>query len=176
MPIVVRQPVATDADALARINVAAWRTAYAGIVPADHLAGLSVVRSRERWQARLEGDAQGSTTFLGELDGDVAGYGTCGPYRTQQDAACEDTIGWGELWAIYTDPDLQGQGVGSAVHDAVVAVLREQPYVEAALWVLADNLPSRDWYARRGWRADGETSQYTGAGASLTEIRMRRRL
>ena len=40
----IRRAVAEDADAIAAIHVAGWRETYAGILPAAHLAALSVER------------------------------------------------------------------------------------------------------------------------------------
>ncbi len=44
----------------------------------------------------------------------------------------------------------------------------------AALWVLRDNTRTRRWYGDRGWRADGASSEWLGAGVPLEEIRMTR--
>lgn len=177
MTVSVRAARVSDAAALAEVIVRGWQSAYAGIVPGDYLGSLSVESRRERLAERLAADPDAARrTFVGVLDGEVSGYAVGGEYRIQQDARAEDTAGWGELYAIYTAPGTYGKGVGTAVHDAVMGFLRRQGYAEAALWVLADNEPSQRWYRRRGWAADGETSQWHGAGTPLTEIRMRRSL
>jgi len=174
--VTIRTPVPADADRLARINIAAWRSAYAGIVPASYLDAMDLTRYRERWQHNLI-DASPSRNFLvADVDGELAAYGICGPYRPQGDAAEEDTSGWGELYAIYTHPDRQGRGVGSAVLCAAVALLHDQEYADAGLWVLRDNHAGQRWYAARGWRPDGATSSWLAGDAALPELRLRRRL
>ncbi|MGH3447922.1 MAG: GNAT family N-acetyltransferase [Nocardioidaceae bacterium] len=177
MTITVRSPHPCDVDQLARINLAAWRSAYDGIVARDYLDAMEVGTYRKKWADLIRAVPEGTTCLVADLDGVLASYALCGPYRTQQDAPPEEqTDGWGELQAIYTHPDLQGRGAGSAVHELVLDRLRSEGYVEAALWVLHDNQPSIDWYTRRGWRADGSTSHWVREQMSLTEIRLRHQL
>ena len=52
--ITVRPAQVKDAEAIARVHVDSWRTSYAGIIDAEHLASLSVVERAERWRTRLE--------------------------------------------------------------------------------------------------------------------------
>ena len=177
MPVVVRSAVLADLPRLVRINIETWRTAFAGIVPASYLDGLDVAAFEERWRGYLTQDRPDVVLRVAEVDGVLASYAFAGPYRTQQDASPdEDTTGWAELYALYSHPDLQGRGGGGAVHDAVLAWLAETGYRTAALWVLSDNAPSRSWYAGRGWRPDGTTSRWEGAGTPLDEVRMVRDL
>jgi GNAT superfamily N-acetyltransferase len=166
-----------DAPRLAVINVKAWRAAYQGLVPAPYLDALDVDSFGERWRERLTVPPRERICLVAELDGVVASYALGGEYRAQQDAAAdEDTIRWGELHAIYTDPSLQGRGAGSAVQDALLAALLGRGFTTAALWVLRDNLPAITWYGNRGWRPDAATSIWSGAGAPLPEIRLVRGL
>ena len=65
------------------MHVASWQWAYAGPLPADELAGLSIADRADRWQARLAGTGTGRTdqgaTFVADLDGRVVGFVTVGP-------------------------------------------------------------------------------------------------
>jgi GNAT superfamily N-acetyltransferase len=178
MTIEVRPPRPDEADELARINVSAWQDAYVGIVPEAALDDMRLDEFRLRWQRNLAGDHPRGASFLVGLLGEVlTSYVIFGDYRVQQDADPEeDTTGWGEIFAIYTDPAHQGSGVGLALHDAALAALAGRGIEEAALWVLRDNDRARRWYGRRGWRADGAVSMWEHKGATLPEIRLRRPL
>ncbi len=46
----IREATPDDIPGIARVHVDTWRTAYLGIVPAEHLAGLSYERSEARWR------------------------------------------------------------------------------------------------------------------------------
>jgi GNAT superfamily N-acetyltransferase len=173
MVVVVRAPAPVDVARIARINVETWRAAYDGIVPSAYLDGLDIAKFEERWLDRVSTEQPGISILVAEVDDALSSYVVVGPYRTQEDAdPDEDMSGWAEFYAIYTDPVLQGRGAGRAVHDAAIALLRDEGYERVALWVLTENTASRRWYAARGWRADGATSTWDGAGTPLEEIRM----
>lgn len=173
----VRRPDESDADRLGEINVVAWQRSYAGIVPAIYLASLDVASAQRRWRDNLTRPRRGVSYLVAEVDRVVSSYVILGNYRTQQDAdPGEDTAGWGEVYAIYTHPDLQGHGAGVTVHDAGVAALRDEGYRRAGLWVLAANDASLTWYAARGWRPDGAQSRLQLAGEQLDEVRLVRDL
>ena len=172
----VREARPADAARLAQVNVETWQHAYAGLLPEEYLATRDVAAYEQRWLSNLTEPLPGVGFLVAELAGEVATYGIYGPYRPQEDAYDEDTAGWGELYALYTDPRHQGIGAGTAVLQAVLARLRLQGCDEAALWVLRSNEASRRWYTRRGWRADGATATWSGAGEPLAEVRLRRRV
>jgi GNAT superfamily N-acetyltransferase len=141
---------------VAAVHVASWQWAYAGLLPAEELAGLSVADRADRWQARLAGTGTGSTdrgaTFVADLDSRVVGFVTVGPGR--------DDVGGpsvGELYAIYLDREVAGTGLGRRLHEAGVGWLAEQGWTRALLWVLRDNARARRFYELCGWRADGVT-------------------
>ena len=49
----IRAAKPADAGAMARVHVDTWRTTYAGIVPAEHLAGLSYQARGKMWAGML---------------------------------------------------------------------------------------------------------------------------
>lgn len=173
--VVVRRPTLADVDRLALINLETWRHAYAGVVPAAHLDSLRLERFRERWHRIITAGRPGVSSLAAEVDDTLAGYATLGPYRPQEDAdPAEETQTWGEIYAIYTHPTLQGRGAGTALHGAAVDLLRTAEFHQAALWVLAANTSSRRWYAARGWRADGAVTDWVSeGGVALPEVRLR---
>ena len=154
MAAVVRPARATDADQVAAVHVASWRWAYAGLLPAEELAGLSVTERADRWRARLAGTGTGRTdrgaTFVADLDGRVVGFVTVGPGRAHVRGPLV-----GELYAIYLEREMAGTGTGRRLHDAGVGWLAEKGWTQGLLWVLRDNVRARRFYELCGWRADG---------------------
>ncbi len=51
--MIIRKPSADDADAVARVHVDTWRTAYKGLLPDDYLAKLSYEAHRQMWEKSL---------------------------------------------------------------------------------------------------------------------------
>lgn len=175
--VLVRVATAADADRLGEINAATWRHAYSGLVPDAYLSTMDAATLRERWVVRLAEEHSDLSCLLAEIDGLIASYAIGGTYRAQHDAdPRECTAGWGELYALYTHPECQRRGAGGAVHAALLERLRARSFSVAALWVLRDNQPARRWYADHGWRSDGTSSQWLGAGVPLEEVRLVRRL
>jgi GNAT superfamily N-acetyltransferase len=176
MQIAVRPAIPADANPLARINVRSWQHAYAGAMPVAYLAAMDVQRYQAIWSARIADRTSGASILVAEGPTDVAGYIVVGPARAQQDRPEDDVDGTGEVFAIYVDPPYLGTGVGRVLHDAGIGLLADDGFREAIVWVLAANRASLHWYARQGWTADGATSQWTGAGEPLLEVRLRRRV
>ena len=61
----VRRAVDADVDALVRIQSDTWRMAYAQLVPADALAGLTGPSAKAAWRAAL-GAGGGHHVFVAE--------------------------------------------------------------------------------------------------------------
>ena len=61
--------VPADCDELGQVHMDVWRDAYAGVMPADYLAGLSSERSAARWRERPIRRVGGwtATTIVGRL-------------------------------------------------------------------------------------------------------------
>ena len=96
---------------MSRVHVDAWRTTYAGIVPAGHLAGLSYRDRESRWERILTADRPSESNFVAEtVGGDVVGLAGGGPeregnpaYRASSTAStCSKRTsagGWGDVWS-----------------------------------------------------------------------------
>lgn len=164
----VRAAVEADAAAIAEIHVRAWQRAYEGIVDADHLASLSIAERTATWAAGLRAGRMpdGGDIFVAEVDAKVAGWVTCGASR-DADAAADV----GELHGIYVHPNMQGQGVGSALMKECRAQLRQQGFVRATLLVLTLNVDARCWYESHGWVFDGTELTFTLRNQTLAEMR-----
>ncbi|HEU5471621.1 MAG TPA: GNAT family N-acetyltransferase [Actinophytocola sp.] len=149
----VRIRVARLADArdFAGVQIAAWRAAYAGILPDDVLRGLDVDERSGRWAAALvEPEPPGPVRHLvAERRGRVVGIGEVGAPRV----AVPD--GTGELRMINVHPDWWGRGVAKPLFECLVAELAGLGYRSGYLWVVDGNDRARRFYERLGWRPDG---------------------
>ena len=112
----IRDATVADAQAIGEVHVRSWQAAYAGLIPADFLAGLSVQARAASW-ARLIAD--GGSVLVAEDDGVIVGFAAYGP---------------GRLFALYLLPEQWGRGLGRALHDRVV---EELPGDSAVLGVLS---------------------------------------
>lgn len=143
---VIRRARASDADAIAAVHVAAWREAYAGLLPDRLLRSLSVAEGVEKWRANLGGAA--TTVLVAErADGALAGFGSCGPQRATK---LEQAGYAGEIEAIYLLAAEQGRGLGRRMMAEMARDLIARDLRGASLWVLRDNRRARGFYQALG--------------------------
>jgi GNAT superfamily N-acetyltransferase len=168
----VRPADEDDAAVIAEIHVSSWRAAYAGQLPEQFLAGLSVAEGETAWQLRLSAPPRGCHTLLVEHEaGHPAGFACVGPARDRDAAA--DT---GELQALYVHPDRWRSGLGNLLHDHALDHLRRTGYRTATLWVLRTNEAAQRFYAKAGWEPDGTSKIDFSGDVALAEFRYRKSL
>ena len=86
------------------------------------------------------------TETLADPDGEVY------VAEVEGEAAGVVSIGNEFLSQLYVLPLLQGNGVGSRLHDHALERLRERGVSRAKLWTLEENGEARRFYERRGWK------------------------
>jgi ribosomal protein S18 acetylase RimI-like enzyme len=164
--ITVRPAVPADAMGIATVHVATWRTQYAGIVPAAHLAGLSVEARAVAWRERIadtSAKSAGVGIFVAQAaGGEVTGFAACGP------SGDGDAVLAGEIYALYVLTGSQRSGVGRRLVRAAATHLAMHAMPSLLLWVLAAN-PSRGFYERLGGKPLGTQLIHIG-GADLEEV------
>ena len=157
MDVEVR-PVASPAEfrAAMAVNRAAWRDAYADILPDDTLAEMTVpdgVDLQERYD-RSTGEGR---TFLVAVDrrpGAVVGFAGAvwgdgrKPFCERDDA---------ELRAIYVDPERQGEGIGAGLLAAVGDRL-PGAVGRLALETFRENDAACGFYEAHGFERVGEST------------------
>ncbi len=167
--IQVRRARLADAVSIGAVHVAAWRSAYPGILPDDYLSRLSAPRHAVHYDRAIRAGvsvhvATASGLDLGPEGGAprVVGFATAGPARLGAQLA------EGEIETLYVLDDWRERGLGRRLIQAAACRLRENGCRSAFCWVLRDN-PSRWFYARLGGRAVAE-SVVQVAGASVPQM------
>lgn len=156
----IRREEPDDAEAVARVHVHSWQAGYAGIMPDEVLRRLNPAAwAQRRRDLRTADPEHPFTTLLAEADGALAGFATFGPYRNNQDRGDLDPK-YGEILAMYLEPDWWGTGAGRTLLAVARAGLAERGWTEYRLWVLADNVRARRFYERAGLSPDGAESSY----------------
>ena len=164
----IRPAGPSDAGAIARVHVASWQEAYAGIVPMDYLTALDPVERQQRWTAQLtQGPVEGVRTWVADNGTGIVGFACVGPARDEDAARNQE-----EIYAMYLDPGYWGKGVA---RDLMRTVLSDVPAgTPLSLWVLADAERARHFYRRHGFTPDGSERLEALGGANLLEVRLRR--
>lgn len=168
----IRAATPADVKAIAAVRVAAWLTAYRGLLPQPLLDRLDVPGEAEHrlrvWDEQHRDPRV--CELVAEMAGQVVGWAVAGPSR---DETRPDD---GELLGLYAHPQAWGAGVGHRLLEAVEEHLRAREYPRAYLWVLEGNTRAEGFYERHGWREDGTTQLDHRGGYALRERRRVRTL
>jgi ribosomal protein S18 acetylase RimI-like enzyme len=154
-------PIALDdAEEVARVHVRVWQEAYAGLMPADYLAGLDPAAFAVGWQDRLLQPRDGVGHWLARDERGIVGIATSGPGRDQDPPTPL------ELYAI----NVLARGHGTGVADGLLAhAIGDRA---AYLWVLDGNDRAIAFYRRHGFGDEGGRKPEPDTGE--VELRMSR--
>ena len=139
------------------VHYKSWQQAYPGLVDQSYLDKMSEQKCEEiayRWLDNI------LVAKDGERVVGFVGYGKC---------RNEDLCDAGEVFAIYVLAEYYGKGVGKALMDAALELLRD--YKQVAVWVLKGNERAIRFYEKCGFCIDGKEETVT-LGTPATEVRM----
>lgn len=167
----IRRATPDDALAIASLDVATWRVAYRGLMPDEHLDGLSVEEMTDSWRANLlKHQAHGHKRVLvAEVGQRVVGYARVGGAEDGEEEV-------GLLYLLYVLPELWSRGIGKALLRNAIEELVDLGQTKAILWVLRDNSRGRAFYESQGWSPDGRSSWNEYGNKSLEALCYRRDL
>lgn len=162
--IAIRRARPGDAPAIAAVHVAAWRSAYAGILRDAYLAELSEIRLAGFYQRAILDRREGHAVFVATETQDhdpgatqIIGFASGG--RARRPGLAE-----GEVETLYVLDDFRERGCGRRLMRAMAAHLRAVGCNSAMAWVLEAN-PSRFFYRHLGGRtAMREAIRVAGQG------------
>ena len=163
---------ADDAAAIAAVQVRAWRTSYADLLPAEVLAALEPDQIAEGWRVALGRPEDARNRVLVALERNmVTGFVVTGPAT---DPDC-DPVATGELTDLTVDPHKRGAGHGSRLLQAGVDTLVADRFTRAVTWLPAADDPLRAFLTSAGWGPDGahRTLDLTGDGdTTVKQVRL----
>lgn len=161
----IRKATVNDVKAIAEVHVKSWQAAYRGLLPDDFLQNLSVSRREEQWRRGLQNPEQ--VILIYEQDTVVAFCGFA-PSRDED----VDKTKVAELSTIYALESVWGQGIGKALWQEAVKLMREKEFTEVTLWVLKGNERAIKFYEHQGMVFDGTTkTEQMNENFELHELR-----
>ena len=139
--IIFRRALPLDANAIAAIHDAAWRSTYQGVIPHIHLERMIARRGPRWWQQQIE---RGANITLLVFGGVPQGYATWGQVR--------GSWPWpaGEIFELYVAPAFQGVGLGSRLFSTVKKALKREGFDRLVVWALKDNEAACSFYGGLG--------------------------
>ncbi|MBM3563093.1 MAG: GNAT family N-acetyltransferase [Alphaproteobacteria bacterium] len=163
----LRPAVLEDARALAEVNAAAWRETYAGLMPAEALAGIDIDDWTRRWRDRICSSDAGQAVFIALDEGVPVGLARC----NRQSNPKLVPLGFeGEIASIYLLRRVQGQGLGRSLMARLAEHLMSVGCASAAVWVLRDAAKARGFYEALGATPLGVEGVWEVEGAVLPDL------
>lgn len=161
----IRQASAGDAEAIARLHAASWRTAYRGALSDAYLDGSIEAERAAVWRERLRQPTPDQFVAVAESGGAMTGfvcaYGGHDPR-------------WGTfLDNLHVTPALKRQGIGAhLMAEAARWSARHYPGQGMYLWVLDSNDSAKRFYARMGGEDAGIDTWTPPDGSALPKLRI----
>jgi GNAT superfamily N-acetyltransferase len=163
----LRPATREDARAIAEINAMAWRETYAGLLPAEILAGIDLDDWRRRWLDRIGSGESGQAVFVALEEGAPVGFARC----NRQTNPKLVPLGFeGEIASIYLLRRVQRQGLGTRLMAQLAEHLMSVGCVSAAVWVLRDAPKARGFYEALGAAPLGVEGVWEVEGAILPDL------
>jgi ribosomal protein S18 acetylase RimI-like enzyme len=148
----VRVAWADDADAIAAVQVRAWREEYVATLPAEVLSSLDPADFAEAWRASLTSPKDARNRVLVALERNtVRGFAVTGPAA---DPDC-DPVSDGEIVELIVDPDQTRHGHGSRLVQACAETLKADRFTRAVTWLASTDDVRRGFLTGAGWATDG---------------------
>ena len=155
-----------DAEAIADVQVAAWRRSYAGVLPDEVLAGLDRASLVRAWRDEIARPAEARQRILVALEEDhIVGYVLTAPAA---DPDCNPATD-GEIDDLTVHGDHEKSGHGSRLLHAAIDTLRADGFERAIVWLTSTDDVRRAFLMESGWAADGahRTLDLNGDGEVL---------
>jgi len=160
----LRPATVDDAERIAELHIASWRSTYLQEMPASYLDSMDVAARTVRWQQQLQ---QGMKVLVAVDSGELTGYVSSGPSH--------ETGSAGRVWEIYNlhiHSSYKRQGIGSLLFAGAVRLGAEMGAAELTLLVVDSNSGARSFYEGHGMQVTGESLEsFAGGEFTLPEVR-----
>jgi RimJ/RimL family protein N-acetyltransferase len=173
-PVMLRDAVVSDAEAIGVVHAEAWKVAYRDLFEAGWLERF-VAKRRSQWASRFRMPEFARTTLLLAVRGDqVSAFTFFGPYGLMSAVQAPVPDGHdddGEIYGCYAHPSVWGTGVAATLLDATLDRLADNGYPRVRLWTLAGANRARRFYFRSGFEESGATRERDfGDGRPVLEL------
>ncbi|HEY7278975.1 MAG TPA: GNAT family N-acetyltransferase [Trebonia sp.] len=175
----VRAARAADASGLARVQVASWRSAFAGLVPDAVIAELTseeaVGQFAERWREAISAPptSKHRVHVAVEKPGEpeILGFAAAGPATDEDLWPGTD----GELYELHVMPSVAAEGHDQRLLHAVADTFAEDGFSTGYTWALAGDEARVEFLEAAGWAPDGSRASLD-MGVKVPVVRLHTRL
>ncbi|MCP2256916.1 Ribosomal protein S18 acetylase RimI [Streptoalloteichus tenebrarius] len=171
----VRPAEPADVPEITRVQLATWRTAYAGLLPDEVLSGLDAAGAERAW---LHAVTHGPALVFVATEGDwTVGFCAAGPAPEDEVAGADgalpaDAATTVLVSALLVEPRWGRRGHGGRLLAAAAHALRDRGATRGVVWVPEADSASLGFYRSVGWEPDGTVRTLDAGGRTLRELRL----
>jgi GNAT superfamily N-acetyltransferase len=144
MSFIIRPAQLADARGIGIVHLDTWRSTYTPLVPTGYLDQFHYDEREQTWRARLSNAQAQQHVFVAEQDGQIIGFGSGGPSRT------DDLPYTAEVYALYVLAAFQRRGIGVRLVTALAERFAAEGHTHMLIWVLSENRDGRAFYEAIG--------------------------
>jgi ribosomal protein S18 acetylase RimI-like enzyme len=162
----VRVAWASDAPAIAQVQLTGWQEMYDAALP----PGATTDSVADAWRTALDkpGDAR-NRVLVALARARVVGYAI----TTPSDDPDADQVADGVIAELYVLPAERRQGHGSRLLQACAETLAADRFTRLTCWLATTDDDARRFLTEAGWAADGATRELGDEdGATLRQVRL----
>lgn len=167
--IKIRYAKHTDAGQIAIIHVSSWKKVYSGIIPDSILDALCVEEREQKWLDLFNKNVK---VLVLELENNLVGFASLCPSRDKD----TDQKFYGEISALYLQPDVWSKGLGKKLCLAALSELEMMGFSDVIVWVLKENTLARKFYEKIGFEETQHYKEEQLMGFNLSEVRYQKKL
>ena len=175
----VRAARASDAEGLARVQIASWRAAFTGLVPdvviaeltSDEAAGQFAERWRDAITAPPTSKHRVHVAVEKPGDPEILGFAAAGPTTDEDLWPGTD----GELYELHVLPSVAEEGHDGRLLNAVADTFAEDGFSTGYTWTLAGDEARIGFLEAAGWAPDGSRASLD-MGVKVPVVRLHTRL
>jgi len=175
----VRAARAADASGLARVQVASWRSAFAGLVPDAVIAELTSEEAVGQFAARWREAISAPPTSKHRVhvavekpgEPEILGFAAAGPATDEDLWPGTD----GELYELHVMPSVAAEGHDQRLLHAVADTFAEDGFSTGYTWALAGDEARVEFLEAAGWAPDGSRASLD-MGVKVPVVRLHTRL
>jgi GNAT superfamily N-acetyltransferase len=161
-----------DAEAIARVQLVTWRTAYHALLPASVLDDWDEPAAIAAWRAAVRTPPTPAHGVLVALDGAVVtGFAAFGPAELADDEPASPDGPTTEVTALLVEPRWGRRGHGSRLLAAIADLAAEQGVRRLQIWLPDEDVVTSRFLEAAGWAADGWVRTLDTGTSTLRQLR-----
>jgi GNAT superfamily N-acetyltransferase len=168
----VRPARPADAEAIARVQVITWRTAYRALLPAAVLDEWDEPAAVQAWRTAVTAPPTPGHGLLVALDGDVVtGYAAYGPAELATGELPLPGGGTDEVTALLVEPRWGRRGHGSRLLAAVADLAAAAGVVRLQMWLPEEDPATSRFLDGAGWAPAGWVRTLDTGTSTIRQLR-----